>query len=149
MIDCSKPILLDFGKRENKMWLAFGIICFSAFGFFFKQNEIERINFLPRNRTELTSIDHATLSTENGNIIANVFINYIYNITLQQHIKFINLKIQAKDNNITLRPQSVKISSEKISPKKIQFIFSPKIKGFFHIGLFRGKTLICESNITI
>lgn len=133
-------IQIDLSKYPIKLIFAGIIIFFTVLSSFGEKSHAEEINKLPRDRNELTSIKEISMNYSNGLITVELYIEYIFEITLNQHLKFLHLDIS---NDTEYHSFNIKsLAKEPLIGKHTVLTFQSPISGRINASLFRSKTLL-------
>ncbi|OHS93777.1 hypothetical protein TRFO_11578 [Tritrichomonas foetus] len=146
-MELNEIIQIDLGRYPLKLIFAFIVILLTVITSFGEKNHAEELNKLPRNRTEISNIKKITMT--NADNLINVFleIEYIYEITLSQHIQFLRLEIVS--NGIKYLLNSSNLASEPILGRHTSFAYQTPIYGEIKANLYRSKTLLKSESFNI
>ena len=133
-------IQIDLSKYPIKLIFAGIVIIFTIISSFGEKSHAEELNKLPRDRNELTSIKEITMKHSNSLITVELYIDYIFQITLDQHLKFLHLDISNSAENHTLNINS--LAKNPLIGKYTILTFQSPINGRVNVSLFRSKTLL-------
>lgn len=133
-------IQIDLNKYPVKLILAVLVILLTIISSFGEKSHAEELNKLPRDRNELTSIKDIVMQYSDGLISVELFIDYIFEITLNQHLKFLHLEISNEKEHYSLNTNS--LASDPVVGKYTNLKFQSPISGRINASLFRSKTLL-------
>ena len=133
-------IQIDLNKNPIKLILAVLVIFFTIISSFGEKSHAEELNKLPRDRNELTSIKDIVMQYSDGLISVELYIDYIFDITLNQHLKFLHLEISNEKEHYSLNTSS--LARDPVLGKYTNLKFQSPIYGRINASLFRSKTLL-------
>lgn len=133
-------IQIDLSQYPIKLIFAVLVIFFSIISSFGEKSHAEELNKLPRDRNELTSIKETSLHYSNGFIVVEMYIDFIFQITLDQHIRFLRLEISNPNKRFSFNISSV--AKEPLIGKYTSLSFQSPINGKINASLFRSKILL-------
>ena len=141
-------VQIDLAKYPIKYILGVLLLFLTIIASFGEKSHAVELNHLPPDRNELTSITGTEL-TSDGNTVKGVFyIDCIFDITADQHIRFMRLGLQGDGFNITLNTTG-DVRPHKASLKEIEMEFDPPVSGTVKAQLMRGKAVLNSSEFTL
>lgn len=147
MQNLTKVIHVDLAKYHLGLIFAVIVLVLTILSSFGEKNHVQELNNLPDDRNELSSIKDVQLSTDGKHVLADVFVDYIYPITLNQHARFIHLEISGDGFNLSM-PSPIKMTP-KSHVDKLQMKFKTYRRGNIHAALYRSKSKIKEADLEI
>ena len=137
--------LINQLKKLNLRYDNIHIICFVLIyilGIITKgTSKIQQLNNLPDDRNETTSIKDIYISHEKGKFYVHVFIKYIYEITLEQHIKF--FKLCCKSEAFSKCYDEYGKIDQIRNGNNFTFVYPSELEGNgINITFYRSKTLL-------
>ena len=138
-------VQIDLANYPIKAILSVIVIIFTVISSFFEKSYAEEINKLPSDRNELTSIKEIYIKYSNQFIIVELHIDYIYEVTLEQHLKFLHMKVLHNDQHYSLNTTSMTPQSTIGKITILQFV--APISPPFTVQLYRSKSLLKQIEI--
>ena len=148
-MDLNKVVQFDLGKYPLKLIFASIVLFFSIISLFGEKSHASEINQLPSDRNELTNIKSIKLLCEDDLIIVELDIDYIFDITLQQHIHFLRIEISDESSGIKYLVNSSILAKPPIIGKHTVLTFRSPIHGNVKVDLYRSKTLLKTENFVL
>lgn len=140
-------IQIDLGRFPLK-YIFLGIVFFlTMISFTGESSHASELNALPWNRTEISNIKNITMDLKDGVITVNMFIDYIFDISLIQHFNFIHLDLIGEGASVSI-PFSSNNEFPEDFPKNNSITFDCPLFGNFTARLLRSRTLLYERNFT-
>jgi len=137
----NKVITIDLGRYPLK-WIFAGIVLLltiiSSYG---EKSHAAELNRLPRNRTELTNIKSANITYNGKDLIVDMFIDYIFYISIHQHYYFLHLDIIGSGYSITMETKN----ADYVPALRKNFMMQFSVPGYgdnMNLTLYRSKSYI-------
>jgi hypothetical protein len=142
-----RVIQIDLGNYPVKLFFAIIVIILTIWSSYRGTTHLEELNRLPRNRSELTSVKSARLTSNGFSITADLEIEAIYSVTVTQHYKFLFLNLHGPGYNITLNNSN--LAAEPTIGRLMTLVFDPPVVGNITASLFRSKSHLSSANFSI
>jgi hypothetical protein len=131
-----------------KLVLGILVVILTLFSFKRPRQRIAEINLLPRNRSEIDSIESSEILLGlNGTVYAIVRLKYIFYITYLQHFEFLQVLFSAARITISLNFSHALFFLE--NDEIIKLAFDPPVTGPVLVELYRSRTLLASRNLDI
>lgn len=141
----NRVVQIDLGKYPVKLVLAVAVFFLTVISATGEKSHAIELNKLPRNRTELTSIKSTNIISEDNLVTLEMKIDCIYPITLQQHFKFLKLRLSGDGYNITMNTSDTVRASA--NSRDLSATFDPPVNGDIRAEMLRSSTVLNASEI--
>lgn len=141
-------VQIDLAKYPVKTILAILVLILTVLSSMGEKSRAIELNSLPENRNELTSITGTKLSWNGNGITAAFETKCIFQITMDQHIRFMKVGL-AGDGFTCVMNTSGDTQPQTKTLEEIQFSFNPPVHGHVKTQLMRGRTVLNQSDFQI